>query len=467
MEDEKEFQQPRECSKTQEIDDLYQSVAELYSETPESSPEPQKSTSLPSWSFSPIPNTGIHLCQPRSTTPNEYSYNYSDISNHSNAESWPYPMYNWYYAANYMHSRSVAEQQHQQQQQQPQPESVKPEPGAVAVYNMPTYNVELSRCSTPELISVLANLPADKQDHRSTSTSSSEKVPSNSRHHYYYSQSSSMCASQNASHMYLQMAGGYQDSGYNSDLNMSPVYPYQQKSGNNSQYYNVKSTESAVKSAESSDEDNKENDIPQINEIPYDQYDRNDMTPEMTSSVLNLANYSDELSTLERQIQSSDISSSEYPATCLNRLPKLPESSLRIPCKMPSSAVGKRKLSETTTNINLSSKRQRHNQPLNNDAIKVMMTWYETHRDSPYPNKAEKDQMAKDGGISVTQVKSWFANKRNRNNNTRPKVQKRQMEERLMDICHQLARDAKHPSMNNADLIQQLSSIITIPSNDI
>lgn len=61
MEDEKEFQQPRECSKTQEIDDLYQSVAELYSETPESSPEPQKSTSLPSWSFSPIPNTGNYL----------------------------------------------------------------------------------------------------------------------------------------------------------------------------------------------------------------------------------------------------------------------------------------------------------------------------------------------------------------------------------------------------------------------
>jgi hypothetical protein len=27
-----------------------------------------------------------------------------------------------------------------------------------------------------------------------------------------------------------------------------------------------------------------------------------------------------------------------------------------------------------------------------------------------------------------------------------------------MDICHQLARDAKQPSMNNADIIQQLSS---------
>jgi hypothetical protein len=76
-----------------------------------------------------------------------------------------------------------------------------------------------------------------------------------------------------------------------------------------------------------------------------------------------------------------------------------------------------------------------------------MMRWYETHQESPYPNKAEKEQMAKEGGISVTQVKSWFANKRNRNNNTRPKVQKRQMEERLMDICHQLARDAKQPSM--------------------
>ncbi|CAC5418570.1 PCYT2 [Mytilus coruscus] len=68
MEDDKEFQQPRECSKTQEIDDLYQSVAELYSETPESSPGPQKSTSLPSWSFSPIPNTECKRTAGVSTT---------------------------------------------------------------------------------------------------------------------------------------------------------------------------------------------------------------------------------------------------------------------------------------------------------------------------------------------------------------------------------------------------------------
>jgi hypothetical protein len=69
------------------------------------------------------------------------------------------------------------------------------------------------------------------------------------------------------------------------------------------------------------------------------------------------------------------------------------------------SVLGKRKLSDIVVEKTLiaTNKRQRHNQPLNNDAVKVMMRWYETHQESPYPNKAEKEQMAKEGGISVTQ----------------------------------------------------------------
>ena len=316
-----------------------------------------------------------------------------------------------------------------------------------------------------ELISALAALPGEKQEHRS-GVAKSEKLPSCSRS-YYYGQSSSVCTSQNSSLMYLQMSGGYQDSGYNSDLNMSPVYPYQHKQMNNSQYY-PKSTESVCKN-DSSDDENKEN-IPSTNEIHYEQFDHENITPEMTTnSLINLAQYaSDNLSAIERQIQSSDISSSDFRNQTST---SLPDNKLCVPCKIPT-VVAKRKISEvtvektSTSSTTAATKRQRHNQPLNNEAVKVMMKWYESHQESPYPKKEEKEQMAKEGGISVTQVKSWFANKRNRNNNTRPKVQKRQMEERLLDICHQLARDAKQPSMNNADIIQQLSSIIAIPGSD-
>ena len=106
------------------------------------------------------------------------------------------------------------------------------------------------------------------------------------------------------------------------------------------------------------------------------------------------------------------------------------------------------------------SKKRRHNEPLNQRALEVMNDWYIKNKENPYPTKAEKDKIAKDGGITLAQVKSWFANKRNRSNNTRPKKQKLEMEGRLMEICHQLARDASKPSTDNAYYIQQLSSII-------
>ena len=104
--------------------------------------------------------------------------------------------------------------------------------------------------------------------------------------------------------------------------------------------------------------------------------------------------------------------------------------------------------------------RRRHNEPLNIVALDVMNEWYLDNLSNPYPSKTEKEELARKGGITVSQVKSWFANKRNRSNNTRPKKQKKVMEEQLMDICHQLARDARKPNKDNAYYIQQLSSLI-------
>lgn len=122
---------------------------------------------------------------------------------------------------------------------------------------------------------------------------------------------------------------------------------------------------------------------------------------------------------------------------------------------------GKRKRQDTDPAAdNTSYKRGRHNEPLNHQAIMIMVEWYNGHRENPYPNKQDKLKMATEGGITVSQVKSWFANKRNRSNNTRPKVEKQHLQERLLTICHSLSKDGQHKSMDNSFVIQQLSSLI-------
>ncbi|XP_064597442.1 uncharacterized protein LOC135463908 [Liolophura sinensis] len=60
--------------------------------------------------------------------------------------------------------------------------------------------------------------------------------------------------------------------------------------------------------------------------------------------------------------------------------------------------------------------------PLQHKARKVLTDWYNHHLHNPYPTDEEKLQLAMQGGITVSQVKSWFANKRSRTNNTRRQV---------------------------------------------
>ena len=59
---------------------------------------------------------------------------------------------------------------------------------------------------------------------------------------------------------------------------------------------------------------------------------------------------------------------------------------------------------------------------LNEESRAILTQWFDTHMDNPYPTEDEKHQLATVCGISVSQVKSWFANKRNRTNNTRKQV---------------------------------------------
>ena len=64
------------------------------------------------------------------------------------------------------------------------------------------------------------------------------------------------------------------------------------------------------------------------------------------------------------------------------------------------------------------SENNKKRKSLNAAAVHLMQQWYERHFDHPYPTDTEVHQMAAQGGISLTQVKKWMANKRVRSLNT-------------------------------------------------
>ncbi|VDM24081.1 unnamed protein product [Hydatigera taeniaeformis] len=75
------------------------------------------------------------------------------------------------------------------------------------------------------------------------------------------------------------------------------------------------------------------------------------------------------------------------------------------------------------------------NSQLNPNAVAIMDEWYRAHLDRPYPNKEEKMRMAIAGDITETQVGSWFANRRNRSNNTRPKQNMKRLKVAIWNLC--------------------------------
>lgn len=98
---------------------------------------------------------------------------------------------------------------------------------------------------------------------------------------------------------------------------------------------------------------------------------------------------------------------------------------------------------------------------LNTRAVEIMTDWYERHIDNPYPNDDEKQALADLGGLTLGQVKAWFANKRNRTNNTKPKKQKLQVEKKLLSICTELSGDSNRSTPAfYGQIIQQLSDIV-------
>jgi len=97
---------------------------------------------------------------------------------------------------------------------------------------------------------------------------------------------------------------------------------------------------------------------------------------------------------------------------------------------------------------------------LNGRAVDIMTNWYDKHIHHPYPTDEEKQALADLGGLSLSQVKAWFANKRNRSNNTKPKKQKLQVEKKLISICTELSGNSRPAPRLYGDIIKQLSDIV-------
>ena len=75
------------------------------------------------------------------------------------------------------------------------------------------------------------------------------------------------------------------------------------------------------------------------------------------------------------------------------------------------------------------------------EAVDRLNEWFESHLNHPYPTTEEKQRLAEECGITSKQVNSWFCNRRNRSQNTKPKRIKRQLEREISNVFNELAQN--------------------------
>ena len=73
----------------------------------------------------------------------------------------------------------------------------------------------------------------------------------------------------------------------------------------------------------------------------------------------------------------------------------------------------------STTSGSDSGSGRRSKRMLPAKAVETLNKWYFDHLAYPYPTEEEKAELAREGGLLVSQVTCWFANKRNRSHNTK------------------------------------------------
>ena len=103
----------------------------------------------------------------------------------------------------------------------------------------------------------------------------------------------------------------------------------------------------------------------------------------------------------------------------LKRLQREHMARLRVGLAPESVAPVQTPTSEVTASPADTKQNRKPNTPLNPQAQQILNQWYEEHLTNPYPSDDEKALLAQQGGITIKQVKYWFANKRSRSGHTR------------------------------------------------
>lgn len=80
------------------------------------------------------------------------------------------------------------------------------------------------------------------------------------------------------------------------------------------------------------------------------------------------------------------------------------------------------KLSELENSKNKKNQSQKKSRLLPKAAVKILESWYQENLSNPYPSREVTLTMASEGGITVEQIRKWFANKRNRSRNSKLKA---------------------------------------------
>ena len=75
----------------------------------------------------------------------------------------------------------------------------------------------------------------------------------------------------------------------------------------------------------------------------------------------------------------------------------------------------KRKLGSELLSIQVQIAEKRRRMNFSCEAVETLKRWFSAHSLKPYPTEQEKDELAKEAGITVNQVTNWFINMRKRN----------------------------------------------------
>ncbi|VDM34100.1 unnamed protein product [Hydatigera taeniaeformis] len=113
------------------------------------------------------------------------------------------------------------------------------------------------------------------------------------------------------------------------------------------------------------------------------------------------------------------------------------------------------------------------NKLLSTRATQILEGWYEANTEWPYPTKAEKQMMASAGAITIEQVSrhayllrrqayivnSWFANRRNRSQNTRPKKNMIKLVNALSGLCDEY-QEVSRGIISSSDMKNRILALI-------